>query len=597
MSQSSVLTVGPDAFLRDGQPHQIISGALHYFRVPQPLWEDRLRRLLALGCNTVETYVAWNFHQPLADAPADFTGDRDLGAFLDLAASLDLDILARPGPYICAEWDFGGLPSWLLADPLAAAALRTSDPAYLDHVDAWFDQLIPIIARRQTSKGGRVVAVQVENEYGSYGNDRTYLEHLRDGLIERGIDVSLFTSDGPGQLWLQGGTLPDCLATVNFGSRQSQAFASLRSFRSETPEMCMEFWNGWFDHWGARHHTRDADDAAAELGAMLRDGRSVNLYMAHGGTSFGVWSGANTGKNTPRGPEYLPTVSSYDYDSPIAEDGRLTEKFRAFRDVISQHTGTTPPGPPADPATLAPQTIKVDQSISLSAVLDRQTPRPSPTPESFETLGIHHGLVRYRTRVPGPFDEAPLHLDGLADLATVRVNDAVAGRVGRLTVDPAYTPDTTIALGAENTLDVTVHSLGRVNFGPHLRDPKGLRAVRLDFQHLFGWEQSALDLTGLPTLDWTLPSAGADEAGFHRASITIDDPADGFVDLAGWHHGYVFVNGFNLGRYWNPAGPQQTLYAPAPLWRSGRNDLVIVEFVRAGTEVAITDHPRLGDMP
>ncbi|GAA2111423.1 beta-galactosidase [Microlunatus panaciterrae] len=591
---TGVLAVAGNILVRDGEPHQIISGAVHYFRIPRPLWRDRLQRLAAMGCSTVETYVAWNFHQPHRDSRPDFSGDRDLGAFLDAAAGLDLDVIVRPGPYICAEWDFGGLPSWLLDDPQASAALRTSDPAYLDHVDAWFDHLVPIIARRQASRGGRVVAVQVENEYGSYGNDRHYLEHLRDGLLERGIDVPLFTSDGPGQLWLQGGTLDDCLATVNFGSRQQEAFAALEAFRPGQPGICMEFWNGWFDHWGAGHTTRDPEDAAAELAGMLADGRSVNFYLAHGGTNFGVWAGANTGEPGPNGPAYLPTVTSYDYDAPIGEDGRLTPKFWAFRDVIAAHTSRRPPEPPADPPRLAAAVITIDRSIPLASVLDHQPVTVSPTPQSFEALGLHHGVVRYRTRVHGPFESAALHLDGLADLASVSVNQTTSARVGRTTVDPAYAEGCTVTLAEDNVLDLTVHSLGRVNFGPRLRDPKGLSAVRLEFQHLFGWEQSALDLTELPHLDWSGPQADQDQQAFHRGAIMIDEPADGYLDLTGWHHGYVFLNGFNLGRYWPAAGPQRTLYAPAPLWRQGRNDLVLLELVAAGTTVALVDRPVLG---
>jgi beta-galactosidase len=604
---TDTFTVSGQVFLRDGAPHQIISGAVHYFRIPRALWDDRLRRLLAMGANAVETYVAWNFHAPHAGTGPDFTGDADLGAFIDLAGELGLDVIVRPGPYICAEWDLGGFPSWLLTDDAAAGALRTSDPAYLAHVNEWFDALIPIIAERQLTRGGPVIAVQAENEYGSYGNDAAYLRAMADGLRARGIDVLLFTSDGPEPLMLAGGTVPGLLATANFGSRQAEAFAELARARPDQPGMCMEFWNGWFDHWGVEHHTRDAASAAAELAGMLADGRSVNFYMAHGGTNFGVWAGANChdGEDPAAGPRFQPTITSYDYDAPIAEDGTLTAKFEAFRDVIAAHTGLTPPAPPPAPARLAPRTVEVQASLDLGVVLDGVRAVSAATPRSFERLGIHHGVVRYTTTVPGPLPAAHLHLDGLGDLATVVVNSRPAGRLGRTQADPTYGPagdGLRIELDQQvNTIEITVTSLGRVNFGRHLRDPKGLAAVRFSHQHLFGWTHAGLDLTRLPELDWSAaepttavgltPVTGA---GVHRTDLELTEVGDGYLALPGWREGYVFLNGFNLGRYWNAAGPQRTLYAPAPCWRVGSNELVVVEFTGAGDAIEIRQAPDLG---
>ena len=597
MDQHTVeLNADQDQFRRNGQPHQIISGAVHYFRIPPELWEDRLLRLKALGCNTVETYVAWNFHQPFRDQPADFTGDRDLGRFLDLAASLDLDILVRPGPYICAEWDNGGFPAWLLDDDRALAALRTSDPAYLDHVDRWLDQVMPLIVRRQADRGGRVVGVQVENEYGSFGNDHDYLEHLREGLVERGVTVLLFTSDGPTRLMLAGGRLPEVFATVNFGSRQQQAFELLDELQPGRPGMCMEFWNGWFDHWGEEHHTRIGEDAADELAAMLAAGRSVNLYMAHGGTNFGTWAGANLG---PDGA-LQPTVTSYDYDAAIGEDGRLGAKFDAFRQVIGQHLGRQLPKPPEAAPVQPERTAKASAFLDLHTVLDHCAALTSPTPESFERLGLHHGVVRYRTMITGPFSGA-LGLQDLADLAEVRVDDVLVGRLGRIGVDDGY-PDAQqntvpIQVGdGEHRLDVTVHSLGRVNFGSDIGDRKGVGRITLDYQQQFGYDQAALELTELPDLSpyhW-LPEAVADRPGFHRVVVDLEQPADAYLELPGWQQGYLYLNGFNLGRYWNPAGPQRTLFAPAPLWSPGRNELVIMEFGRPGTEIGWRTEPDLG---
>ena len=277
-------------------PDRVISGAMHYFRVHPEQWADRLTRLAAMGLNTIEAYVAWNFHAP-GPGSYDFSGWRDLPRFVWLAADAGLDVILRPGPYICAEWDFGGLPAWLLRSREAGgpglSRLRCSDPAYLAEVDAWFDELMPRIVPLLSTSGGPVVAVQVENEYGSYGSDRAYLQYIRDGLVRRGVNVPLFTSDGPGPDTLAFGTLPDVLATVNFDENHERYFAALRELRPDAPLVAMEFWLGWFDHWGEKHHVRAASDAAGMLDEILATGAGVNLYMAHGGTNFGLWSGAN----------------------------------------------------------------------------------------------------------------------------------------------------------------------------------------------------------------------------------------------------------------------------------------------------------------
>ncbi|MVA76776.1 beta-galactosidase [Auraticoccus sp. F435] len=592
---------GPGRFLRDGQPHTIVSGALHYFRVPRALWGDRLQRLAAMGCNTVETYVAWNFHVRRPDAEPDLTGDRDLGAFLDEAGRQGLDVLVRPGPYICAEWDLGGLPSWLLAEEglrtrERGVNLRTADPAWLRHVDAWFDRLIPVIGSRQVSQGGPVVAVQVENEYGSFGDDRGYLQHLADGLRARGITELLFTSDGPSSLMLRGGTLDDVLATVNFGSRSTQAFSTLLAERPGTPTMVMEFWNGWFDHWGGPHHVRDAQDAAAELDTMLAGGHSVNFYMGHGGTSFGVWAGANAADDGT----LQPTVSSYDYDAPIAEDGTLTPKFWAFREVVAARTGRELPEPPAPAPRQRPRDVELTGPVlGLEQVLDAVAPVRAAAPPSMEDLGIHHGVVRYRTEVAGP-EQATLTLPGVGDLAAVRLTgpdgQQQQGLVSQLRVDPAFVDRVELDVAAGTSqLDVVVASLGRVNFGPLLGDRKGLHSARLSYQHLFGWSAQGLDLTELPELDWSAAADGrTDGPCFQRVELEVDSPADAWLSVPDGHHGYLFLNGFNLGRYWNPAGPTQALYAPAPLWRTGVNEVVVCELVRPGRRLQVLDEPRLG---
>lgn len=583
------LDVRDGDFLRGGAPHRVLSGAIHYFRVHPDLWEDRLRRLAAMGLNTVETYVAWNFHERVR-GEVDFTGPRDLARFITLAGELGLDVIVRPGPYICAEWDFGGLPAWLMTEP--DIALRTSDPVFLKAVDEWFDAVVPVIRPLLTTAGGPVVAVQVENEYGSYGDDAAYLEYCRKGLLDRGIDVLLFTSDGPGADWLDNGVIPGVFATVNFGSRTDEAFAELRKVQPAGPDMVMEYWNGWFDHWGEPHHTRDVADAAGVLEDILRAGGSVNFYMAHGGTNFGLWSGANVEDGT-----FQPTVTSYDYDAAVGEAGELTPKFHAFREVISRYAVGAPPELPPVQVRLAPQTVALDGWVALLDSLDLfAAPVSGPAPKSMEALGQDHGLVHYRGSGLVPPDGRTLELDGLADRATVLADGVLLGRVDR-NGESQSLPLTARVDGGRTTFDVIVENQGRINFGPQIGERKGLRGVRIAHRNVYGWESTAIRLDD-PALTDRL-RFGSDLIGaargpvFARAAIEVDAPADGFLALPGWGKGFLWLNGTLLGRYWG-IGPQVTLYAPAPLWRNGSNDIVILEMEQLGTEVELREEPDLG---
>ncbi|MFB9210117.1 beta-galactosidase family protein [Nonomuraea spiralis] len=582
MSARPALTVDGHRFLRGGREHRVVSAAVHYFRIHPGLWRDRLQRLRAMGCNTVELYIAWNFHQPVPGPPR-FDGWHDVAAFIREADALGLDVIARPGPYICAEWDMGGLPAWLLADE--SLRLRTSDPTYLAAVDEWFDQLIPMLADLQASRGGPIVAVQVENEYGSYGNDHAYLQHLKEGLVTRGIDCLLFTSDGPEPRMLAGGTLSGVLATANFGSRPDEAFAALAKFRPEAPLVCMEFWNGWFDHFGDPHHVRDASDAADVLDGILAAGGSVNIYMGHGGTNFGWWAGANHIGKTLTDPGYVPTVTSYDYDAPIGEAGELTEKFHAFREVIGRYAPLPAAELPAPQRRVAPQTVAATRVGALRdhvGLLSVATHRPAPEP--MERLGHHCGLVHYRHRIIGPAGPATLTVDGIRDLAQVFLDGHLVGVLERDA--PAPTVELTVPEGGAE-LEILVEPYGRVNYGPHLADRKGLiGGVRLDHQHLFGWTIRVLpldDLAALPTASAADTTAGP---AFHRAVVGMPEAGDAFVAVPGSDRTLVWVNGFLLGRLRTEKGPQVTLYAPAPLWRAGTNEVLVLDL--AGTDKPLT---------
>lgn len=608
---TALLTPTPDGFLRDGQPHLIISGAIHYFRVHPQLWRDRLRRLVAMGCNTVETYVAWNLHQP---TPETFCaeGIADLGRFLDIAKEEGLDAIVRPGPFICAEWENGGFPGWLIADP--TVALRTRDERYLAAVDAYFDQLIPIIAERQACRGGNVVMVQVENEYGSYGDDRAYLEHLRDGLLRRGIEELLVTSDGPARMWLTGGTVDGALATVNFGSRTLEVLQMAETELPDQPQMCMEFWNGWFDHWTEEHHTRSAESAAAELADMLSNGMSVNFYMAHGGTNFGLTAGAN------HDGTHRPTTTSYDYDAPIAENGEFTEKFRAFRDVIAQHRELPPLedhleqlGLDAAPARLSAREVPIESVTALRSteLFTRQAPVHAKPP-TFEQVGLERGIMRLVRDVEiarwdgedGP-TIPPLTLYGLRDRAWVYVDGQYVG-VASGDQEPAtveLTPfvETLIPEGAYRTVrvEILVENLGRTNFGPMLGDRKGiLGGVWMVPRYLNDWQVDTWPLEEMAEELTTAAAAGTEVAAgadarqslpvLVRAGFEAERSEDAFLDVSGCGHGVAWVNGFCVGRYWN-VGPQQSLYVPAPTVREGRNEVLLLDLEAVPQRLALVE--------
>jgi beta-galactosidase len=578
------LRIEPDGFRLDGEPFRIISGGLHYFRVHPAQWADRLRKARLMGLNTVDTYVPWNLHQPRARGDLQLDGGLDLPRFLELAAAEGLHVLLRPGPYICAEWEGGGLPSWLLAEP--DIRLRGDDPRYLAAVEEYFAALLPALVPYLATGGGPVVAVQVENEYGAYADDTAHLRWIADLLRAGGVDVPLFTCDQPGDL--ARGTLPGVLATVNFGSRAAAGLAALRAHQPEGPLMVAEFWNGWFDRWGGVHVVRDADDAAAELDAVLSAGASVNLYMFHGGTNFGFTNGAND-KHT-----YRPTVTSYDYDSPLDEAGDPTPKYAAFREVIARHAPVPAEPVPLPSKKLSLLGIALDHSASLLAGAGRLGEAVAgPRPLTMEELGQDFGFVLYGTTAP---DTGPAHLriGQVRDRAQVFVDGRPAGVLEREGHQQALA-FTVPRPGAR--LEVLVENQGRVNYGQAIHDRKGLLGeVRLGGETLRDWTSRPLPLTpdSLAALEFSPTQGHPVGPAFHRGLFDVETPADTYLDLTGWTKGNVWVNGFALGRYWS-RGPQRTLYVPAPVLRAGSNEIVVLELhATAQATVALRDTPDLG---
>jgi beta-galactosidase len=556
-----------DQFVRAGKPYQVISGAIHFQRIPRAAWRDRLLKARALGLNTVETYVFWNLVEPRPGA-FDFSGDNDVAAFAREAAALGLNVILRPGPYACAEWDAGGYPAWLFADP--TLRVRSQDPRFLAAAQRYLDALAAEVRPLLNGNGGPIVAVQIENEYGSYGDDHAYMRAGRAMLERAGFDKALlFTADGADML--ANGTLPDTLAVVNFAPGEAKsAFEKLAKARPGQPRMAGEYWAGWFDHWGEAHARTDAAKQAEEVEWMLRQGISLNLYMFTGGTSFGFMAGANY----QAGPadHYAPDTTSYDYDAVLDEAGRPTPKFALIRDAIARVTGVQPPPLPAPLPLVALPTATLGESASLWDNL----PAPAATsadPQPMEHYGQNHGYILYRTTITGPRKGA-LYLGDVRDYARVYVDRALAGSVERRLKQVSLPLDVP---AGQHTLDVLVENTGRVNYGPRLADGRAGLAdpVFLDGTPLRQWQTFPLPMDAPDALQgWTTDAVAG--PAFHRGSVRVARPADSFVDVRGFGKGVAWINGHNLGRIWN-IGPQASLYVPASWQQRGDNRLLVFD--------------------
>ena len=574
-----------DTFYLDGSPFQIISGAIHYFRVIPSCWRDRLEKLKAMGCNTVETYIPWNLHEPEKGVFC-FDGMADVERFIRLAQELGLYVILRPSPYICAEWELGGLPAWLLAEE--DMRFRVSCPAFQNHVEAYYRVLMPKLTPLQADRGGPVILMQLENEYGSYGNDRTYLRWLRDLMRAEGVTVPLATSDGPVPESLEGGTVEDVLPTVNFGSQAERHFQVLSQCRPGGPLMCMEFWIGGFDYWGSgRHATGSLEEAAENLDKILSMGH-VNLYMFQGGTNFGFMNGANYADCL------TPDVTSYDYDAVLTEDGLLTEKYQRFREIIGKYRKI--PEVTLSPAVprMACGRVAVSEKVSLFSVLeDLSAPVPGVSPRSMERLGQNYGYILYRTSLGTEERLQRLRLWKANDRVQVFVDGVPAATLYDRELLEERELDISFSKGA--SMDILVENMGRVNYGPRLEDQrKGIDGgVTVNGHWPSHWLHYPLPLDNLDRLDFTkeyregLP-------GFYRFVFQVEEPGDTFLDFSGWGKGCAFLNGFHLGRFWE-LGPQRRLYIPAPLLKAGGNELILFETEgKTGDAVCLCGEPDLG---
>lgn len=558
---------------------------MHYARVPSAYWSDRLKKMREAGLNAVQTYVPWNFHETVP-GQFNFTGDKDLGAFLRAAQDAGLLVILRAGPYICGEWDMGGLPSWLLRNK--GIALRTSDPVYLKYVDRWMSNLLPLVSAYLYDNGGPIITVQVENEYGSYyACDRNYLEHLNSVFRQYlGPDVVLFTTDGAGDNYLKCGTLiPSLYATVDFGitSDPAQHFKAQRDYEPKGPLVNSEFYTGWLDHWGEPHQTRNSVEVASTLNLILQLNASVNMYMFEGGTNFAFWNGANAGSI------YQPQPTSYDYNAPLTEAGDPWEKYVLISNVISSYSPSKPiPYTPLTSQKGAYGTVYMTAAVGLfdapQLVMNQVT---ADMPVTMEYLNQSFGFVIYSTKLPQELRGKAignLTISGLHDRGVVYIDGVLQG-IG-MRVDPVRS-DVTVSVSVPSSaanLDIVVENMGRINYGSLINDSKGiLGTVELDGKKLTQWVSKSIPLNDtalIPFQPLNGTSQPPNTTVFFRGTFRFDGQTyDTFLNVSGWSKGVAFVNGYNIGRYWPVEGPQKTLYVPGTYLRSTNelNELILFE--------------------
>ncbi len=548
-------------YVLDGKPFRIIAGEMEYPRIPRAYWRDRMRKAKAMGLNTIATYVYWNIHEPQPGV-YDFSDNKDVAEFIREAQEEGLYVILRPGPYICTEWDFGGVPSWLLKDH---AVVRSTDPKFITPAARWLKRVGQELAPLQIENGGPILLVQVENEYGSFEKDHAYMEQIHNLILNAGFDKSvLYTADGPEQT--PDGSLPELPAGINFGPGEAQkGFATLKSLRPQGPFFASEYWAGWFDFWGEKYTSTDAQKQANDIDWMLRQGYSINIYVFHGGTTFGWMNGANS-----KGPDYRPFVTSYDYNAALDESGRPTPKYYLFRDTIAKATGTVPPPVPqtADPITVP--SFQLSKSASLWSALPE--PIQSKDVLSMEDINQAYGYILYRTKISGPAS-GDLVLDALHDYAQIYLDGKLAGTIDRRLKQNSLTLKVD---GTKTQLDILVENTGRVNFGLAIRgERKGItNSVTFAGRLLTGWQIYSLPLKDPSQMTYT--DAACTGPCFYHATFNVAQPADTFLDTSAFTKGMVWLNGKPLGRIWD-VGPQKALYVPASWLVQGSNEVIVLD--------------------
>ncbi len=554
-------------FLRNGEKHMVYAGAIHYFRIMPESWRDRLMKLKNVGFNTVETYVCWSLHER-EEGKFDFSGRLDLGRFIDEASELGLDVIIRPGPYICAEVDFGGMPSWLLKYP--GIELRCDNEIFLEKVERYLEELSKIIKPRFIGNGGRITMLQIENEYGSYGNDDAYKAKLLESYKRLGFDECLiFTADGNEVQMLENGRFPGIMQGLTFGSKPKQVLEE-RLVKGEQPDICVEYWNGWFDVYGENHHTRDAEDVCRETGEFVENEFSFNFYMFCGGTNYDMINGANYFDGS-----YRYQTTSYDYSAPVTEAGDMTEKYYLLKALMERLTGVKSDLPVQNSKKCAYAPVQADGFADLFEYLPEG--ELSSHPKTLEALGVDFGYALYSTRISA-LEAGDLYLRRLRDRATVLVNGKIVASVNHYDKDGGKIP---LPKSEEKLqLDILVENRGRCNYGYQLKDPKGILDGILYRSRMVNAVTSYPVKAELPKGIVYREIREGDESklGYYHFHLRIDgEPCDTFLYPDGMKNGCIFVNGANIGRYCNHQPPQRTLYVPAELLKEGDNDIVLFE--------------------
>ena len=557
-------------FLYDGEKVQLICGEMHYPRIPVEYWRDRMQRAKAMGLNTISAYVFWAVHEP-QPGEFNFEGQADIARFVEIAAEEGLFVLLRPGPYVCAEFDFGGYPYWLQND--SSLVWRSDNPAFLAACERYLNALGEQLAPHTVTNGGNIIMVQVENEYGSYSNDKVYLGKMAELIKNAGFNVPLMTCDGSGQM--PNGYIPGILPTVN-GAVGDDIMRSIDRYWPGGPYFVAEFYPAWFDVWGLPHSAVNYQRPAEQLDWMLKNDVSISIYMFHGGTNFHYTNGANTNNGS-----YEPQPTSYDYDAPLGEYGNAYPKYHAFREVIQKNLpeGKVLPPVPADNPTTTFAEVELTEWAPLSVAYGKRVEAEQPL--TFEAMMQDYGYLHYQTTIANP-DSGKLVLDELRDYAVVILNGKVVGSIDR------RFHQNSIALNVtepNSVLEILVENGGRVNYGKDLvNNLKGItKRVLFNGEELTGWTTTGLPLHRADVKDFRFPRLRYEGnlPGFYRGTFTIDKVGDTFVDMTGWGKGAVWVNGKSLGKFWG-IGPQQTMYLPAPWLKEGENEIVVFEMEYTG---------------